>query len=157
MCIASLNGTKGKVPPVIGVIRSIGMPEQIDVHEHRREQRKELTRERYEEWVAEDKRECRQLRKDADYDYTVPSDREIEVEFALYNDMPQLLPHVLKEEGSIRGALRRINRALEDASHYDADEYGKVSNETFYAWVEKYAKADDVSDSARKTLKRFSR
>lgn len=133
------------------------MPKQIDIHEYRREQRKELTREHFEEWVAEDKRECRQLRKDADYDHTVPSDREIEIEFALCYDMPQLLPHVLKEENSIRGALRRINRALENASHYDADEYGKVSNETFYQWVEKYADADDVSDSARKTLQRFSR
>lgn len=134
------------------------MPEQVDIHEYRREQRKELTRKRFEEWVAEHKRECRQLRKNADgHDLTVPSDREIEVEFALYYDMPQLLPHVLKREGSIRGALRRINRALEDASHYDTNEYGKVSTETFYQRVEKYADADDTGESTRKTLKRFSR
>ena len=133
------------------------MPEQFNVHEYRRERRKEQTREEFEEHVAQDKRECRQLRKDDDYDHTVPSDREIEVEFALYYDMPQLLPHVLKEEGSIRGALRRINRALEDASHYDTDEYGKVSTETFYQWIEKYADADDTDESFRKTLQRFKK
>jgi hypothetical protein len=133
------------------------MPEQIDVHEYRREQRKELTRERFEEWVAEDKRECRQIRKDADYDYTVPSDREIEIEFALCYNMPQLLPHVLKEEGSIRGALRRINRAIEDASHYDTDEYGMVSEPTFYKWVDKWANADETTDRNRRILKQFVR
>jgi len=133
------------------------MPEQVDVHEYRREQRKELTREQFEEWVAKHKRECRQLRKDADYDHTVPSDREIQVEFALWYDMPQLLPHVLKEEGSIRGALRRINRALEDASHYDTDEHGKVSQPTFYDWIDKWSKADKTTDRNRRVLKQFVR
>jgi len=132
------------------------MPEQIDVHEYRRERRKEQTREQFEEWVAEDKREHRQLRKADDAD-VVRSDREVEIEHAFWTNIPEFLPHVLKEEGSIRGALRRINSELEAMSHYDTDEYGKVSEPTFYKWVDKWSNADETTDRNRRVLKQFVR
>lgn len=133
------------------------MPEQIDVHEHRRELTKELTREQYEEWVAEHKRECRRLRKTADRDRTIAGDREIEIEFALGYDMPQLLSYVLEKEGSFRGARRYINSELEAASHYDTDEYGKVAINTLYEWIDKWVDADKTLESDRKVLQAYDK
>jgi hypothetical protein len=133
------------------------MPEQIDVHEYRRKRREEQTRERFEEWVAENKREHRQFRKKADDDVVVRSDREIEIEHAFWTNIDEFLPHVLKEERSIRGALRRINSELESMSHYDTDDYGLVSEPTFYKWVDKWAQADETTDRNRRVLKQFVR
>jgi len=131
------------------------MPEEIDVHEWRREKRQEQTKEEFEKRLKECKLEMRKS-WNGDDDRTIPGERETEIEFAFWTNIHEFLPYVLKKEGSFRGARRHINNELEAMSHYDTDEYGKVSIGTLYNWIEKWADADVTSESDRKMLERFN-
>jgi hypothetical protein len=111
------------------------------------------TKEGYEKILSQAKRDFRKERKECGDEYTYPSDRELEVAFAIGTDMPILLSAVLKHEGSVRGSVRHINNVLQDMPKYDVEKYGLVSTPTFYNWVEKWADSDDSDD----VLKSYSR
>lgn len=128
------------------------------VHAWRREQRRDGTKERFEEVLQKSKQENRNYDPN-DLDFDTPpksTERELEIEHAFWENMETFLRYVLEKERSVRGAVRYINDELGDMSHYDVDKYGKVSTPTFYNWVEKYADYNEQEHSSS-VLKSYSR
>lgn len=67
------------------------------------------------------------------------SSRERQLERAFGEPMKRLLIRVLdRHDGRKRPALRELNERLVEHDEYDADANGKISPNTFYAWLNRY-------------------